>query len=257
MAEQDGGHDELTGSRGDFEALRLLATRMLWSYFPGDLESPEDVRLIVGALPDTLPVDVPLPDGCRVVGSMVRGRREISIVLDSDQPAEQVLGFYRERLTAAGWRVPTLPGHGGFTSGFMDRRAIYCWGSRGPALYVYARPLSGGPTDVRLDLHLDARHSPCGQRFMGPEMENLIPFLSPPTGGRQSPEGGGGGGDSWRSYATLETDLDLAAVAEHYARQLEQAGWTRMGAGQDSSLAWNTGRSETRTINRGAACSSY
>ena len=52
--------------------------------------------------------------------------------------------------------------------------------------------------------------------------------------------GGGGGIDQWRSSAGLVTALDLAAVAAHYARQLERVGWTRRSGDEGGSvLAWS------------------
>jgi hypothetical protein len=52
--------------------------------------------------------------------------------------------------------------------------------------------------------------------------------------------GGGGGIDQWRSSAGLATELDLAAVAAHYAQQLERAGWTRRDGDEGGGvLAWS------------------
>lgn len=90
----------------DAAALRELAVRLLRARFPGDPEAADEMQLLVGEVPAGLPVELPLPPGSRVVGSLVRGNpRGISIVLDAEQPAEQVLEFYRERLSGAGWRA--------------------------------------------------------------------------------------------------------------------------------------------------------
>lgn len=90
----------------DAAALRELAVRLLRVRFPGAPEASDETQLLVGQVPADLPVELPLPLGSRVVGSLVRGNpRGISIVLDAAEPAEQVLEFYRERLSGAGWRV--------------------------------------------------------------------------------------------------------------------------------------------------------
>lgn len=226
----------------DAAALRELAVRLLRARFPGDPEAAGEMQLLVGEVPGGLPVELPLPPGSRVVGSFVRGNLHgISIVLDAAQPAEQVLEFYRERLSGAGWSRPELPHHGGgFMPDFMANRAIYCYGARGPALTVTAEPAPGQPTNVRLELQTDPRHSPCGAhvRHMGGGHE-MIPNLAPPTGARQMPQGGGGGGDSWHSYAILLTELDLAAVAAHYASQLTGAGWMQDASGEGGPAAWS------------------
>ena len=36
------------------------------------------------------------------------------------------------------------------------------------------------------------------------------------------------------------SDLEIAAIAAHYTRQLEAVGWTRHAEGQDGPLAWST-----------------
>jgi hypothetical protein len=45
--------------------------------------------------------------------------------------------------------------------------------------------------------------------------------------------------DAVHSDATLETDLDPAAVGTHYAAQLEEAGWLRLDEGQSGPQAWS------------------
>lgn len=227
----------------DAAALRELAVRLLRVRFPGDPEASDETQLLVGELPAGLPLELPLPPGSRVVGSLVRGnQRGISIVLDASEPAEQVLEFYRARLSAAGWRSPELPHHGGggFTPDFMANRVTYCYSARGPALNVAAESAPGKPTDVQLDLQTDPRYLPCGARarHMG-DMHDMIPTLAPPPGARQTPQGGGGGGDSWHSQAILLTELDLAAVAAHYAGQLTGAGWTQGANGESGPAAWS------------------
>ena len=44
--------------------------------------------------------------------------------------------------------------------------------------------------------------------------------------------------DAAYSYVALETGLDLTALADHYAAQLERAGWSRTSEGQDGPQAW-------------------
>lgn len=231
----------LPRAEGSEPALRTLAERLLHIPFPDMSETADEIHLLVEQLPEQLPVEIPIADGSRIVGSLVRGRYSVTIVLDSDRTPVQVLDFYRERMQAAGWAVPEMPMHGGggFMPAFFANRIMFCRGARGPALNVSADAEPGKPTDVRLDVQLDPRHSPCGQRHhMG--MHEMIPALAPPPNARVMPQGGGGGGDSWHSNALVETDLDLAAVAGHYARQLEQASWTRGDEGQSGPAAWST-----------------
>lgn len=239
--EPDGGVDGVdAGQQGSDAATRALALRLLAPRFPG-APTPEQARLLVGRLPDGLPVDVPIPDGAAVVGSLARSPRHISIVIDAPLAPDRALAFYRERMAAAGWveQEPFVHPGGGFAYVGHAQPAVFCCGSRGPSLSVSADDTPGAATDVRVDLNLDTRDSPCAQRRRHGGMHEMFPTLTPPAGARQV-AGGGGGGDQAYTSANLETGLDLAAVADHYARQLEGVGWARGDARQDGPVVWST-----------------
>ncbi len=231
--------------------LETLALRLSVHIFDPRADHPQ---LFVGRLPEGLPFELPIPEGSRIIGSLARSSKHLEMVLDVPLPPEQALAFYRERLLAAGWNEPEQPMHGphqgGFVhSGIFARRqsVLFCKGPHGPALDINAPVEHDGFTDVRLDLNLDERMTPCGQsararrqqrRHM--DTEPIIPILDAPAGARQMPDGGGGGAERWYSAATLEADEDLATLAAHYASQLEKAGWTQTAAGSDGPLAWHT-----------------
>ncbi len=220
------------------EAIRKLALRLLTYSYPG-APAPGDVRLLPERLPDDLPVDLPLSDDSRLVGSLVRGRQEATIVIDSQLTAEQVGDFYRQQLLAAGWEeVPIGHWHGGFVPE-QGLPLLFCRGRRGPALQLTATLQSDGSHDVRLQLTFDSRQSPCAQRDHEPPFERLIPQLRAPAGATQMPRGSGGGLDSWHTSATLTTDLELTSIAAHYDRQIESVGWTRVATGVDAQQAWS------------------
>ncbi len=168
----------------DREAALALTLRLMGRGFSfSSDESP--TRLLVGRLPDPLPAAIPLPDGARVVGSQLRGPIA-TIVLDVDLPEGQVLDFYRERLQADGWTTPEQPGmHGGFAHTMFAPPPTYCRSTRGPSLSVQATAQEGGPTDVRLNLNIDPRQSPCAPHLRHGGMHELLPALTPPPGARQ------------------------------------------------------------------------
>lgn len=223
-------------------ALRLLAR-------PFNPQAPEP-QLLAGRLPAQLPFDLPLPDECVIIGSFMGSPEEIQIVLDTDATPSAVIAFYKERMQAAGWSVPAFH-HGRDESGFVHtfRRftssIVLCKGPHGPALQVsaFASLLEGERTDVRIHIDTRSRNSPCRQSsgiFM--EVGNLIPALEPPAGGRQMVGGGGGSNSESASAAAtlqLEHDIALSDLANHYARQLEQAGWQRTGEGSSGPMAWH------------------
>lgn len=228
--------------------LQELALRLSTS--PGDPRI-SDPQLLVGQLPGNLLVEIPLPEGSRVLGSLIRSQEHIDIVFDSDLSPEDVLSFYEERMSAAGWNDQEMmrPAHGGFVhTGFAvsENRRVFCSDPQGAALTVSAYPGKHTGSDVRLDLNASSEHSPCAQRTRMPSqvvhrgLGELIPALVPPKGARQQNGGGGGGRDRWHSFAMLETDRDLVTLATHYPMQLEKGGWVRSGIGQDGPVAWST-----------------
>ncbi|MGH2408745.1 MAG: hypothetical protein ACRDGS_00105 [Chloroflexota bacterium] len=83
------------GAEGNPAAALALVLRLLGRGFdfPGYEHSN---RLLVGRLPDPLPVAVPLPEGARVVGSQIHGP-VTTIVLDADQPPPSKLTGIRRR----------------------------------------------------------------------------------------------------------------------------------------------------------------
>lgn len=235
------GNPVIEGADEDREGALALLLRLLGRGFPMGPGENTAHRVVVGKLPDVLPVAIPLPDGARVLGSLVHGNRYATVVLDADQTAEQVLEFYRQRLRAEGWTVAEQPGmHGGFAHSMFQPPLTFCRGSHGPSLAVQATAIEGGPADVRLNLNNDPRSSPCGANARRHhDIFSLIPTLTPPLGSEQSALGGSGGDGSSLTNATLHTSLDLAAIVAHYSDQLTASGWTQRDAGQEGLTAWS------------------
>ncbi len=223
---------------GEDGAVRELALRLLTPRYPGAPE-PEEVQLLTAELPPSLPVEMPLPDGAQVIGSLVRGEEETEIILDAPQSPDEVVSFYKERLTTGGWEMPEAAGQpSGFVSSGVESGASFCQEEADVALWVYASESERDMTDVRLNLS-DARNSVCNLR-MGPgDLDSPIPVLAAPRGARQMSAGGGSSGDAHDQSATLDTELSSAELATHYAEQLEAAGWTRQDEGAAGPIAWS------------------
>ena len=216
-------------------AIIYIKSQIRLSIFPGD-PRVSNPHVLFNQLPKELPPDIPLPEGSRVLGTLIRGPEYATSVLDVDLPAEQVLDFYREHMQAAGWQESELlkglrPG--GFThQGLgLDTRATFCRSSRGPGLTVIAHPRENISTDLRLEIDLSGKS--CAQQARisrmtgrGMVMEEMIPRLDPPPGGKQMLNQGGGGLNGYHMNATLELDapMDLAKLAAHYATPLKRRG---------------------------------
>jgi len=234
----------------DQGGLRELALRLAAAPSPYMPPTEREPQLFIAQLPPDLPAELALPQGSRIVGSVV-GRATV-IYLDADLPAKAVLDFYRERLTAAGWSEPQLPGmrHGGFVPSFFPPayQVLLCKSEQGPGLTVIAYDTPGKPTDVRVELNTyeeNPEQSPCAQQRrmrerLGRPMWNIFPDLVPPPGSQQQPQGGGGGGDRWYTSAALRSSLALGEIRTHYERQLQDAAWTSTASGESGPVAWST-----------------
>lgn len=232
---------------GEESQLEELAMRLL--IYPGDPRAKRP-RLFLGKIPENFPLDLPVPEGARVLGTLARSEENVEIVLESDLTPDEVITFYRERLQPLGWNEPEndMQVHmGGFVHGGIGRHnhLTLCQGPDGPSLMLSILQLEGKGTDMRLHFNLGREGNPCKQQRrprhrMHHSHQEMIPPLMPPTGAQQHGGGGGGSDIEWHSNATLKTNLTLDALARHYAEQLRQGGWTLSGEGASGPLAWHT-----------------
>ena len=215
-------------------ALRLLSER----YMEEGAEVPE---LYAGELPEGMSFEIPMPEGISLVGSLNRQSRrrgrELEVVLDSASEVEEAREAFQEVLAEAGWEKRENEWlEGGFEMGPPSMPELYCKGERGPALFLTTNEVildgEDSPTDVRLRVFdEEGRNSPCFQRGRRARFEEevIIPTLSPPPGAREIFGNGRGGyrdpGGAASSVA-LRTELGTRQLTEHYAAQLEEAGWT-------------------------------
>jgi hypothetical protein len=228
------GGAALATDRASFQTLahRLLARRC------GGSPAPEEVQILVSQLPQDLPIEIPLPDGARIIGSLVHGGEGTEIVLDAPQTVAQVLDFYEETLTAEEWIAFAYPTEGGFVPGIGRTGLTFCSGTNNSVLWVGAFEVEDGLTDVRLDYRTEPTLASCTGDTAAPQ--HPIPLLEDPPGARQTTAGFGGSTDSYNAEVELKTELDSAIVEVHYADQLEAAGWLRRDGGQSGPLAWSS-----------------
>ena len=234
-----GGPAQVIG--GDEAALREFIGRAL------DYPSPEatdGVTVLIGALPEGLPLELPIPEGSRVVGSTVRGSElgGTEIILDVDMPPEGVLGFYQEELLRAGWEeAPEQPYGGGFVSASWPT-ATYCLNQDEAQIYLSAFEMPGKGADVRLNIQSPVQYSACDPQVYGPYDEGsaVIPELITPQGTVVESGGSSSGDGMADTSASLRTDLSPAELVESYADQLREVGWTQIAREAAEELAWST-----------------
>jgi hypothetical protein len=263
MADDDSseGHEGLDFLRAqpanDETLIKELAERFLWQVHGRDRRgrrsslAPVRLRLVAGRIPGPLPVDLPVPDSSRIVGSMVLSQ-SVTVLLDVDLPANKVLQFYIERLTQAGWTQldPVTPGGGGFAfaSESDGRTAQFCRSEQGPTIIVQAIDSTEKPAQVQVTLDVNPEHSPClpGLRpYMMPIAE-VLPRLAPPIGAEVYSGSSGSGSTYVSSEALLISSLDRAGIHNHYIAQLTGLGWVLHDQGLSGPAVWSNWSFETK-----------
>jgi len=85
---------------------------------------------------------------------------------------------------------------------------------------------------VRAVLVRDPRRQ-CASRGGGAAMsfaDVTFPVLEPPPGAKMTGAGGSGSSSDWTSHTQVTSNLTMAVLADHYRRQIIDAGWNEDGA---------------------------
>jgi hypothetical protein len=225
---------------GDEEALREFVQRWLAPVYPG--ASGGVTRVWLGRLPESMPVEVPVPEGARIIASVQEPEGFNQIVFDVELTSGEVTEFYTQTLTAAGWQPAPQDTQGGFV-GPGDFPSRFCRENGDGYLEVWSLDPAEGPTDVRLNLYMSA--ASCFYQERGPgsmdEGMSLIPSLEAPAGTQMLGGGSGSSGDGSAYISTdLESSLTAEALLEHYNAQLAAAGWKLVDQGVTPVVAWST-----------------
>jgi hypothetical protein len=174
------------------------------------------------------------------------GETDAQVILEAEAGPQGVYDAFREHLTGSEWsekRWPLLERGGFVSSGSGTRSLTFCLSPRGPSLSVSAyRRRGAGTTEVRLRLDGSRRRdSPCSEDYHRHEYDDrsVIPALFPPEGVVQISGGGGSSSSSEENRAHLRTGMSPAALVGHYSAQLEEAGWSRAGGGEEGPTAWS------------------
>jgi hypothetical protein len=180
--------------------------------------------------PGPPPADFPkevLPRGTVPVASGTNGNYTIVVGTLPSRPS----GWRAELLSyvaAFGW-ISQMPAQSGFVMGSADSVSI-CKGTDFVDVALSVPP--GGSVNVRAVLTRDPRRQ-CASRGPGSTMsfaDVMFPVLEPPPGGKMSGGGGGGSNSEWTSHTQLTSELSMAALADHYRRQIVEAGWNEDGS---------------------------
>jgi len=214
-----------------------LAFRLLQVGYMGgpELTQPE---LLPGKLPEQMPVDLPIPNGSRIVGSEILEDMGITVVMDVTMTPEEALDFYRDALVPQNWTETDITG---MERGFMGGSAttVFCKGARDPSVMVSAYPLENG-TDLRLDISTDPYYSPCSMADPSDWMEPMPKLAAPKDAVISNQNYMGGCGNQVTVSAEIKTELNSSALAAHYADQLAAANWTAVSSEECGPASWST-----------------
>jgi hypothetical protein len=218
-----------------------------------------------------------LPEGTRIYGSIVQEGSSVTVgdvtmpqqgsttvIAGVEMPVEEVRAALRREMPALGWRtLETFDRMGPQTRQGALIPVVFC-NETNDSVWVLADQRGGddGSSLLRIAVSGDGEGSPCRPRPTqsrpqppprdvprGPERVRMAERLSlmdlalPPSSFMASgrcPGGGGGFGST-----SVSTELGSDEIIEHYAAQLEEAGWSRAepdGPPPSTAAAW------TRTV---------
>lgn len=215
-----------------------LAIRLLEDLYSDSTELIE-VQLLPGKLPLEMPVDMPIPDGTMIAGSMIQEDTGIFVVLDVPMTPDQALEFYKERLGSQNWTEIQLPG---MNQGFVedgDPSMAFCKDSLDPWMIIIAHPLDNG-TDLRVSISNDTDCSPCSQDTWLDSWLEPIPKLAAPKGAGISNMNTVTGQGMVATSATVKTEVNSSSLAAHFADQLMAANWTMIGEDESGPSSWSS-----------------
>ena len=167
-------------------------------------------------------------------------------VLDADGTPLNILTAYQAELGRHGWAVfdTPMPPRSVFVSGDSGagERQSFLRTDDGPTLQVTVMSRDELPSDVRLRVDVDVRR-PAQLRGHQSLAGERIPTLHAPPRILLAPSSGGGGSDrDWTARATARTAMAVGELEAHFASQLSEAGWARLGGHDDGVVAWSSWR---------------
>ena len=235
-----------------------LVNRLFLSNIGPDGSPTAPVGIVVGALPAEFPGDLPVPPGTTVAGGTTSSpSRSAGALLDAPGTVQDVADFFLSSLRAKGWVLKSNGSNftpGGFApQAALPTTAFWCKATTGLVSILRAKIPSG--TEIRLLLIAASTNhglSPCNTTIstVPPPGPFSLPSLSAPSGATTLESANSASGRSTFATATVRSDLDTAALLDHYDRQLQGAGWTRVARTKSPGASVSTWK--TKPIASGA-----
>jgi hypothetical protein len=249
--------------------LRELAERALESPYgypmssmpPGSQEEPR-VELLVSQLPTDPPLDVPVPPGGRLLGSIVRhGYGPYSmgsggmaqVIVDAPGSPQEAIAFYERALAERGWSSGSsrMGSSAGFQQTLGPATAYFCRDDDA-TLSIQAQPRTGRAVMTGVQASFMGSSPPClnpgspsgatsyYDRSGMTTLYQSLPTLYPPEGVTIRQTGGYGGSmGSYGMEARATTNRGAADLEAFFSQQLVEKGWRRQSGQASGPITWS------------------
>jgi hypothetical protein len=214
-----------------------------------------DPQILIGSMPEWIANRLSIPSGARVLGSAFLGTTVVAVVT-MPVASDTMMNQLKSDLLRRGWtNPPPQPNYGG---GFRPApagmvpdgpltRVTLC--SDQQVLAASAARQRGTVTNITYRISTTGGYSVCRPPKLpvGPTRSAFPTLYNPPAAldARMSGDCANNFNGSGTS-TTLRTSMSADALLDHYARQLQDSGWT--SAGEKASIV---GRTWSRTDSAG------
>lgn len=216
-----------------------------------------NTKLMVGKLPDKIPVKLPIPSKSKVLGSTLDDKGNINIIFDVSQPNNKIVDFYKSELKKSGWKQRGDGFFGGFLSKDLEVGGynLFCKNNPNSISSLTVNIRENRKTTTAVSLYLSTtdkkdKSNPCrpfsppdyavSVSYPGTFYNGLLPALKSPSNTEVSEIEGEYIVHNNESAVILKTKLDSNQLTNHYIQQLEKAGWKKIDSGKSNSYNWST-----------------
>jgi hypothetical protein len=228
---------------GDEQTLREFIQRWFIPMYasPSSPSTDNSTTITIGAFPEDLPAEFPLPEQA-VVFASIQSPYDLQIMLDVPTNSEDMMAAYTQDLEKASWnQVPENVQSGGFVSA-TENWQIFCDEPSQAALVLQYYPKSTQETEMRVTLYTkDIQYmcDPQGMRGQDPA-SLMLPVLETPAGALVTGGGSSSGAGTAESSSDIKTDLSPSELNAHFSSQLEAAKWDRLDSSDENIFSWSS-----------------
>lgn len=175
-----------------------------------------------------MPVRLVSPVNALIEGTLIRNSESFTVIISAEQPAVEVIRFYKDHFTNNGWTEPQQPHMGGFGMGSRIHQCTLCSGQDGPEMHITAADRKLG-TDVWINVQIAPMYSRCRAPFGSMGSFNVLPQLYAPEKAKMRGMGQMMGSGDATSTASIVSEMKCGYLLKHFGNQLTESGWSEEG----------------------------